>query len=114
MTIRMTARAVRAAATTDAAEKVLRKFILATIKKITSKSTVYPTDHKLYDPIERDAAKSASTQILHELHKGPKTNRQLSYITLRYGARIADLRAAGHNIETTKLASRLYLYEIVF
>ena len=113
MTIRMTASRIRTATPEDA-ETILRKFILATIKKITSKiPVIYPQDHRLYNPIERDSAKGASVQILEALRRGPCTNQQLSHITLRYGGRLHDLRHAGYDIRTERIAPRLYSYELV-
>jgi len=43
---------------------------------------------------------SAGERILRRLRRGPVSNLELARITLRYGARIYDLRRQGYVIET--------------
>lgn len=45
-------------------------------------------------------------RILAALLRGPATNRELNSIAFRYSARIAELRAEGHDIRTYRLPGR--------
>lgn len=45
-------------------------------------------------------------RILAALRRGPVTNRELNSIAFRYSARIAELRADGHDIRTYRLPGR--------
>ena len=38
-------------------------------------------------------------EVLEQLRKGPKTNRELLEVAIRYGSRIHDLRKAGYTID---------------
>lgn len=50
--------------------------------------------------------------VLDALRDGPKTGDELVAITHRFGARIKDLRDAGHRILTTSLGGRRWLYTL--
>ena len=53
-------------------------------------------------------------QILARLRRGPATNRDLNAIAFRYSARIAELRAEGHQIgwKPVKGKPSLTIYEL--
>lgn len=54
------------------------------------------------------------TKILKALKRKKKVlNRELNGICFRYGARIADLRARGYIIETTREGLGLYSYRLI-
>lgn len=50
--------------------------------------------------------------IYLELQRGPRTNRQLSAISLKYTSRISDLRAKGVAIECRDLGGGLTEYRL--
>lgn len=52
------------------------------------------------------------TKILAKLVKSPATNHELNRICLRYGARIFELRQAGHAIKTTNLGKGAFLFTL--
>lgn len=54
-----------------------------------------------------------NAKILAMLQEGPKTNRQLAEISLKYTSRISDLRAAGYTIANERLDEGLTLYKLV-
>lgn len=51
-------------------------------------------------------------KILAVLQKGPATHRQLSRIAPRFGARIMELRAIGHDIDYER-DGRVIIYKLV-
>jgi hypothetical protein len=57
----------------------------------------------------------ARLKILGRLQIGPATSRDLAVAggTFRYGARVADLRKAGHNITSENLGKGLWKYTLV-
>jgi len=54
-----------------------------------------------------------SKQILDMLRTGERTNLELASVTPRYGARVYDLRKAGHTINVTKINESLFTYALV-
>lgn len=54
-------------------------------------------------------------QVLEQLRSGPKTNRQLLEVAIRYGSRLHDLRKAGYDIQIVSKdeASGLVTYKLV-
>ena len=70
------------------------------------------------DPtVVREAKPRLSRQcreIVALLERGPATNRELSQIAQRFGARLKDLRAAGYVIETTPVSHErgVFLYTL--
>jgi hypothetical protein len=61
---------------------------------------------------ERRRQDSSRTRILDRLTKGPATNTQLSKIALRFGARIFELRKAGHNITSSPREGGVVIYTL--
>jgi hypothetical protein len=51
-------------------------------------------------------------KILHMLQKGPVSNRQLSRVAPRFGARIMELRKIGHDIDFVR-DGRVVVYKLV-
>lgn len=60
-----------------------------------------PEDPKVRDTAEEPRLSRQCRAILDRLKAGPATNADLVTIAQRFGARIHDLRAAGHTIEIT-------------
>jgi len=50
--------------------------------------------------------------ILARLREGPATNVELSAISLRYSARMFDLRAAGYDITGERLPGGIHVYTL--
>ena len=48
---------------------------------------------------ERKRLSRQCEAMLARLQQGPATNRELAAISLKYTARISDLRAAGHDVD---------------
>lgn len=53
-----------------------------------------------------------ASQILALLESGPKTNAELSAVSLRYGACIHALRKSGHRIDTEAKGQGLFIYRL--
>lgn len=51
-------------------------------------------------------------RILELLQQGPQLNTDLTAVCLRYGARLKELRDAGHNIRTTPVRAGVFKYEL--
>lgn len=64
----------------------------------TELAFIEPRDPRVSD-VEAPRLSRQSQQILALLRQGQKTNGDLARVTARFGARIFDLRAAGHRIE---------------
>ncbi len=59
---------------------------------------------------------TTSARIFNALKRRPRSgvaNFMLAGITLRYGARIKDLRDQGVNIQTTRISTGTYMYRIL-
>lgn len=50
--------------------------------------------------------------VLERLQTGPAYSHELATITHRFGARLADLREAGYDIQTQRLPGGVYLYSL--
>ena len=62
--------------------------------------------------VDADRLKGQNSKILLRLRRGPATNAELSMLSLRYSARIHDLREAGIKIKATRLTGGIWSYEI--
>lgn len=60
----------------------------------------------------RSPRQTQQQRILAMLQKGPATNRQLSRLAPRFGARILELRQIGHDIDFTR-DGRVVIYTLV-
>lgn len=96
-------------------EQELQHFARAVLEAWKSQPAddILPQDLNLRRPADRRLAKNASAEILRMLRQGPCSNRQLSRVTSRYGARIHDLRRAGYNIRSRQIGSHLWVYQLV-
>lgn len=69
------------------------------------------------EPNEPDAEPvklgAAALAILDALRQGPKTGAELTRYGLRYSARVAELRSAGHQIATERGEGGSYLFRLV-
>lgn len=65
-------------------------------------------------PDERPRLESQARKIVDALIRGPKTNRDLASISLKYTGRISDLRKSGFDIRVTRRdrASGTTTYEL--
>lgn len=52
-------------------------------------------------------------RVLDALWQRPQTNRELSQIGLRFGARVKEIREAGYEIKVERLGGGLFLYTLV-
>ncbi|WP_024816937.1 helix-turn-helix domain-containing protein [Arthrobacter sp. 31Y] len=55
---------------------------------------------------------SQREKILQLLKTGPATNQQLNKVCYRYGARIHELRNAGHNIVSEQIDRGLWQFRL--
>jgi hypothetical protein len=56
--------------------------------------------------------KGQNLEILKRLRSGPATNVELAALSLKYTARISDIRAAGYDIEATRVDGGLWQYKL--
>ena len=63
--------------------------------------------------IDRKRLKGQNKAILNRLRIKPATNTELARLSLKYTARISDIRAAGYDIKATRIEAGLWVYELV-
>lgn len=76
-------------------------------------STVRLTPQQAAVKAEDQRRDNSAAKILDRLRAGSATNQELSLIALRFGARLDELRAQGHMIETERLQGGLFRYRLV-
>jgi hypothetical protein len=62
---------------------------------------------------ERPRLSAQHSVLLDALRDGPKTNLQLGMICQRFGARVHELRRAGHQIERETIEAGIYRYTLI-
>lgn len=62
---------------------------------------------------EGERRKFQAAKILERLERGPALNTELILIGDRFGARIHDLRDAGHEIQTAYVSPGVYRYSLL-
>ena len=60
--------------------------------------TLMPRDTHVTHPAEIARLGGHNLKILERLQRGPATNRELAAISLKYTARVSDLREAGYDV----------------
>lgn len=81
---------------------------------MTGNQTALDFSRKL-DPIsapreDRKRLRGQNLAILERLRLGPATNVELAAISLKYTARISDIRSAGYSIEAKRVEGGIFEY----
>lgn len=97
----------------------MQRQILLDFDESTSKPKTKPAKPSL-KPRDPSVTKSdkprlvgQNATILAMLQEGPKTNRELAEVSLKYTSRISDLRQHGYTIVNERLDEGLTLYKLV-
>lgn len=64
-------------------------------------------------PEDRQRLGGQNAAILERLRKGPASNAELAALSLKYTARISDLRAAGHRIASRRVSGGTFVYTLL-
>lgn len=74
--------------------------------------TIQPVDPNV-QPKDKPRLGKSSLRILARLKEGPATNAELMQIGgMRFGARLHDLKKAGHKFKSANLDGGLWIYEL--
>lgn len=83
----------------------------ARVAPVSEPDTAPPVDPHIH-PEDVPRVTGQNAQVLERLRQGPATNVELSGISLRYSARMFDLREAGYLITGQRLAGGIHLYTL--